>query len=257
MGFALFTKSGTFNPSDYGLVPGDVLSVVVVGGGGGGCGYTNNADDSKYGYPGTAGGASSFGSYISAAGGGSGNSVGQSLGGYGDAHYNAGGGGAGGWYPGVQMVNCPGFPGFLDGISPGELMMSPSNGGCGGFCRPAYLDARALPTCGTSGGGGGAVEPGSLAGVGGGGGTGLVSDNTDTSINYASGGGGAGYGAGGGGGARRNYDYAGSGGNSGIVMQKMVKLPSMSAIPVTVGAGGAANGNGGGTGAPGCVAVFW
>lgn len=254
MGFALFTASGTFKPSDYGLVPGDVLSVVVVGGGGGGCGYD---DDVEYGAPGTAGGASSFGSYITAAGGGSGNKVGQSLGGYGDNEYKAGGGGAGGWYPGEQMVNCPGFRGFLRGISPAELMMSPSNGGCGGFCRPASTDADIVPTYGTSGGGGGAAEPGSLAGVGGAGGTGLISDNATQSDNYASGGGGAGYGAGGGGGGRKRYYYAGSGGNSGIVTQKMVTLPSMSAIPVTVGAGGAGNAGGGGAGAPGCVAVFW
>lgn len=254
MGFALFTTSGTFKPSDYGLVPGDVLSVVVVGGGGGGCGYDDSA---VYGVPGAAGGASSFGPYVTAAGGGSGNKVGQSLGGVGDDVHHAGGGGAGGWYPGEQMVNCPGFRGFLIGISPAELMMSPSNGGCGGFCRPAYTDADIVPTYGTSGGGGGAASPGSLAGVGGAGGTGLVSNNATQRDNYASGGGGAGYGAGGGGGGHRNFVHAGSGGNSGIVTQKMVTLPSMSTIPVTVGAGGVGGEVNGGAGAPGCVAVFW
>lgn len=33
MGYVLFTANGTFNPSDYGLVVGDVLNVVCVGGG--------------------------------------------------------------------------------------------------------------------------------------------------------------------------------------------------------------------------------
>lgn len=254
MGFMLFTESGTFKPSDYGLVPGDALSVVVVGGGGGGCGYDDNAE---YGAPGTAGGASSFGSYITSAGGGSGNKVGQSLGGYGNDAYHAGGGGAGGWYPGEQMVNCPGFPGFLDGTSPGDLVMSNSNGGCGGFCRPAVTDASIVQTFGTGRGGGGATSPGSLGGVGGAGGTGLVTNNSQSSNNYASGGGGAGYGAGGGGGGYRRYTYAGSGGNSGIVTHKIVVLTSTSAIPVTVGAGGAGNTYSGGAGAPGCVAIFW
>lgn len=33
MGYALFTQSGTFNPSNYGLIVGDLLQVVCVGGG--------------------------------------------------------------------------------------------------------------------------------------------------------------------------------------------------------------------------------
>ena len=36
MGFQLFESSGTFNPSDWGLKAGDIISIVCVGGGGGG-----------------------------------------------------------------------------------------------------------------------------------------------------------------------------------------------------------------------------
>lgn len=33
MGYVLYTASGTFNPSDYGLSVGDPIQVVCVGGG--------------------------------------------------------------------------------------------------------------------------------------------------------------------------------------------------------------------------------
>ena len=57
MGFLLFEKSGTFNPTTHGLVVGDVINVIVVGGGGGGAsGYGN----STYGKNGGNGGTSSF-----------------------------------------------------------------------------------------------------------------------------------------------------------------------------------------------------
>lgn len=62
MGYVLFEQSGTFKPSDYGLVTGDPIQVVVVGGGGGGNVHLANG-------AGTSGTASSFGSYFSAAGG--------------------------------------------------------------------------------------------------------------------------------------------------------------------------------------------
>ncbi len=112
MGFILFDKSGTFDPTTYGLSPGDVVHAVVVGGGGGGC---YNSNTSTYGGN---GGASSFGNYVTA------------LGGYGAVYnqtnpwrstptqymtkgaatgYNnvsnytiLGGSGGGGWYPGYK-----------------------------------------------------------------------------------------------------------------------------------------------------------
>lgn len=256
MGFVLFTTSGQFKPSSYGLAPGDILSVVVVGGGGGGCGYSDTSSSDK---PGTAGKTSSFGSYLTASGGGSGNAVGQSKGGRGTGRQDNlstyfAGGGAGGWYPGIQRVNCPGMPGYLGGVSPGEIALLDSNGGCGAACRGSYDTATDSRTIGTGGGGGGAGQSGSLAGVGGAGGSSTPSDST---ISYGAGGGGAGYGAGGGGGSRSSYYNGGDGGNSGVVKQGMVKLTSTNSIPVTVGAGGAGHSNGGGAGAPGCVAIFW
>lgn len=75
MGYVLFESSGTFNPSTYGLVPGDTVQVIAVGGGGGGCGANGaqyNATSSRSrngGTAGAAGGASSFGNILSAAGG--------------------------------------------------------------------------------------------------------------------------------------------------------------------------------------------
>ena len=112
MGFILFDKSGTFNPTTYGLSPGDIVHVIVVGGGGGGC-YSSTT--SAYGGN---GGSSSFGNYVTA------------LGGYGAVYnqtnpwrstptqymtvgavpgYNSinnynvyGGSGGGGWYPGYK-----------------------------------------------------------------------------------------------------------------------------------------------------------
>lgn len=34
MGMVLFTESGSFKPSDYGLSAGDAIQVIAVGGGG-------------------------------------------------------------------------------------------------------------------------------------------------------------------------------------------------------------------------------
>ena len=36
MGMQVFTKSGVFNPADWGLKAGDMVQVIAVGGGGGG-----------------------------------------------------------------------------------------------------------------------------------------------------------------------------------------------------------------------------
>lgn len=73
--------------------------------------------------------------------------------------------------------------------------------------------------------------------------------------------GGLGYGAGGGGGAiaASTNSRAGSGGKAGIVKVATITLSSLSAIAVTVGTGGAGGtaAANGGAGANGCVAVFW
>lgn len=37
MDFTIFTSSGTFTPSNYGLKAGDIIEIICVGGGGGGC----------------------------------------------------------------------------------------------------------------------------------------------------------------------------------------------------------------------------
>ena len=74
MGFVLFDQSGTFNPLDYDLSPGDNLAVIAVGGGGGGgvgaCqAQTGGAAYYRGHLPGGTGGSSSFGSYVTAIGG--------------------------------------------------------------------------------------------------------------------------------------------------------------------------------------------
>ena len=74
MGFALFDQSGTFNPLDYGLSPGDNLAVIAVGGGGGGGAgmmraYYNDVNYYRGHLPGGTGGTSSFGAYVTALGG--------------------------------------------------------------------------------------------------------------------------------------------------------------------------------------------
>jgi hypothetical protein len=67
MGFTIFTSSGTFNPADHGLKAGDMIHIIAIGGGGGGGAYT-------YATQGTAGGTTSFGSYLSCPGGNPGTS---------------------------------------------------------------------------------------------------------------------------------------------------------------------------------------
>lgn len=113
MGFQLFESSGTFNPSDWGLKAGDIISIICVGGGGAGC--TNET-------AGKTGSASSFGSILSAAGG-SGGAVGGTPGTVG-AYYgsaesanNQGGCGAGGWYPGVIYCGGNGISQSIKGLT--------------------------------------------------------------------------------------------------------------------------------------------
>ena len=98
MGFALFDQSGTFNPLDYGLSPGDMLWVTCVGGGGGG-----SASSSAGTGNGGTGGTSSFGAYLSAAGGYTG-ATGAGT------NKNNGTGGGGGWLPGWDFFTGTALP---------------------------------------------------------------------------------------------------------------------------------------------------
>ena len=82
MGFAIFTKNGTFSPVAYGLRPGSDIFVAAIGGGAGTARLwldQNNFSTSKVARGGN-GGASSFGSYLTAPGaaGGTGYNTGQS-----------------------------------------------------------------------------------------------------------------------------------------------------------------------------------
>lgn len=54
MGMQVFTKSGVFNPADWGLKAGDMVQVIAVGGGGGGGG--GGGAGGSIAYPGGAGG---------------------------------------------------------------------------------------------------------------------------------------------------------------------------------------------------------
>lgn len=171
MGFALFTQSGTFNPSSYGLSAGDVVHVAAIGGGGGGVkSYTSNIN-------GTQGGTTSFGSVLTCAGGlgakASNNASastapqvqeGAALGGYAPERYTAtawpyyynnnagyrqlyeyqGGCGANGFYPGVCRPSN-GISGIVLVNLVYGLNFSPQAGyadifGGKAFVLPTYLD---------------------------------------------------------------------------------------------------------------------
>lgn len=128
MGFALFDQSGTFNPSDHGLSPGDTIYALAVGGGGGGaaayiCTNSYAVAPGLTGYAGGKGGTSSFGSYLSALGGSGGVTTsslsslrnlqgkqGGALGGLGATcnSFPIAAGGAGGWLPGGPQEPCAG-----------------------------------------------------------------------------------------------------------------------------------------------------
>lgn len=274
MGMLLFNKSGTFIPSNYGLSVGDVIYVVCVGGGGGGCCLGWGASQS-----GGSGGASSFGSILTAKGGSGGvaamevngavqGTVGQSRGGkcYVGPREGmfGGGGGAGGWYPGMLHSFSSGYDGSTT-APPDPSLSVPGSGGRGGCATNTSALAGTLEGGGASGEPinnmtGGNAQRGSYGGVGGEGGCGGGYND-----NYgASGGGGAGFGAGGGCGSNdmnpRNSGYAG---NSGECAFTSYVLQNTNSIAVTVGAGGTGGNkssstkNCGGNGAPGCVAIWW
>ena len=265
MGFALFTQSGTFKPSDYGLSASDMIHIKCVGGGGGGSAFNSTA--------GTAGSASSFGSIISAEGGYGGttgantqaaNQVGGNRGSigcyfslYGKTWYSCGTGGDG-WLPGYSGGS--GIPAILllphtisslsYSSSSSSLNFSdayPTNAGFFMFNRPFAVstDSVEVPTTTTY-----SANPYSYPGY-------VYGYYSSSYYNIVSAGG-VGYGAGGGsGGSRPNRCNYGSGGNSGVIKDINYKIANDNAIAVTVGTGGAGGSTYGGGGANGCVAIWW
>lgn len=225
MGFALFESSGTFNPANYGLVIGDMIQVVAVGGGKGGQGVSNNGHVDG----GANGLASSFGSYVTAAGANThvdtagvsstDSGISRSLGSDGEH----------GWGSALWRM-----PAWVPGIDADLVSTLNSLNGWGDTFRSAGATDKAMN--------GSAISYGSSSAAGGRGGLG--------------------YGAGGGGAAHANDGTdtgSGRGGKAGTVKITAITLSSLNSITVTVGTGGA-GGNYtavGGAGANGCVAVFW
>lgn len=268
MGFTIFESSTSFKPSDYGLKVGDIIYVVCVGGGASGDYATAAYDSSPDIVPGKAGGSSSFGSYITALGGGAcGSTQGHAFGLKGK--YSSSGGypysgcGAGGWVPGLNISAIPIENHIVTGPLPattgGIQFLLNSDGTTyysgiittqgGGLSNMVTKDTYAKSTC----------PQAVINGIRGAGPSqGSHNWRSGTPITGCAGGNGAGYGAGGGGGLNKNqneYNIPG-GGNSGEIKKTYVKLSSLSAIAVTVGAGGAQN-TYGGQGASGCVAIYW
>lgn len=277
MGYILYTASGTFNPADYGLSVGDVITVVAIGGGGGGAGlyYYNYMNYSIQ--PGEAGTATSFGSLLSCHGGSAGrtsaptdvyaggrsniflqyyisadNVVNRGL-------YYCGGVGATGFYPGLCMPRSAStiqlLKGDQQGLAPFELA---ANGSASTSYPPQAVRVAGRPYAGYAG---------------------SSNYNSNNGNNYLfvetrGAPGGFGFGAGGGsycGGTSGNGFQDTWGGSAGEFKQLVHKLLNLSSIPVTVGAGGhgayGIDGNtgtaqytpsyAGGAGADGCVVVFW
>ena len=276
MGMVIFEESGTFNPADWGLQVGDMLQVICVGGGAGGV----TVAFPYYGQgwsvaEGTAGGASSFGSYISAEGANTNvsNPNGMSKGGKGawtarpssssDDRYAWPAGGAGGFLPGASVFGGDGGDAVVYDFN--AASWAPVNthaptglGGKGHWETPTdyqcefFVD---LPFANLKNGANG---------------------NKGATTTESKAAAGNGYGAGGAGStdkSRGSLEYEPStyanGGNSGEMKIGSVKLASTAGIAVTVGAGG----TGGtktyrdgysstttmtaGNGAPGVVIVTW
>lgn len=253
MGFVLFTASGTFKPSDYGLLVGDAIQVVCVGGGGGGGGHRLGTTRAAA----TNGLASSFGSYVTALGGNAGscstsssissptngaNAVERGTPGHMGEYryvyipynfssgatyyivYAHGGNGGNGWLPGVGVVEH----------TPTEYNFLPSN-----------IAGKQTPVSGGRGNVGGSSGS---------------SGSGNTYFN-AGGLGGIGYGAGGGG-CSVNQSPAGGGGGGQVTYATVVLTDVTTGITVTCGDGGTGclsdySQYYGGGGARGCVAVFW
>lgn len=253
MGMQMFTYNDMFNPSDWGLEAGDMLQVICVGGGAGGD-LVDGGDLIK----GSAGGQSSFGSYIVAKGGNTDNSSpsGMSRGGVGasrDGNYAYGGGGAGGYLPGIPVYGGDGGDAYYtDASFSGTVFFNncaPSGlGGVGSYSVPSnfmplYYDTMFanLKHCGGNrGSGAGDGGYGGAGGNGYGAGGGAGKSNSSSSLNFSI------------------EEYCG--GNSGELVIGSVKLTSSSAISVIIGSGGdggSVRGYHGGSGAPGVIIVTW
>ena len=276
MGFALFDKSGTWDPAAAGLKVGDQVYVVCVGGGGAGYAITNNSSA----YYGGNGGSSNFGSYVTSLGG-YGGAVNTSLnprwkstptsymnkGGYSNNNNLTGGMGAGGWY--FEYPNYTYSGSYTNGVTTANRTVSiPAHHGLGGYLyiRDAgsntqytisHVELDSSSTCW-------APKPTIASGyvlscgyaplipVGAGPAYGLLSGNHILNQYYPAtsetnpydcfrssnyGSGGLGYGAGGGSyGVSAGYAY--TGGCSGEIKREMVTLTSVSSITIGVGGGG-------------------
>lgn len=279
MGMVIFEESGTFNPADWGLQVGDMLQVICVGGGAGGVVVVFPYGGTNWSVAeGTAGGTSSFGSYISAEGANTDVSSpnGMSKGGKGewsrspgsdsDTRYAYPAGGAGGFLPGAPVFGGDGGNAAIYGFDAASWVPvnahAPTGLGGKGYwgakteyqCE-SFVD---LPFANLKGGANG--NKGATCG----------SEKLAAAGN--------GYGAGGAGGSDISRGSSGgtpnkyaNGGNSGEMKIGAVKLGNTAGIAVTVGTGGA-----GGTityrdgyssdttatttagkGAPGVVIVTW
>ena len=277
MGMKMFTSSGIFNPTNYGLSAGDILNVICVGGGASGSTQTKNGSSEATYIAGNAGGVSSFGSYLSVTGGNAPTNeipatpVAGSMGKGGtsktinyssnnNSRYYLLGGGAGGYEPGCPIIG--GNAGSAVGYGytttvPTTVQMDNGDqptglGGCGGKWYYTGYQVYSMPIS----------MFGNYAGVGNKGAGICVGSNAP--VGHSAG---NGYGAGGTAGYC-DYDTTygggpGAGGNAGSYGQTTVVLSSTGPITVTVGQGGAAaQGNAAyskasGKGAPGVVIVYW
>ena len=264
MGFVIFENSGTFNPSSYGLSVGDSINIICVGGGEPGNSVSLFANSSSacvssisYG----TGGASSFGSYLTAQGGSTSLKSGMGTGGSGSC--GQGGGGAGGWLPGVQIFGGNGGCAAASTTAPTTLpdYYGHNPSGLGGIGGINYVNGITIPnpyanlrrySGGNKGSGGSMGAGGNGYGAGGGGAAILTSHRVDGSTYF--------------------YYADGMGGNSGELKIATVILSDTNGIPVSVGSGGLSSHpttppnydystlSGyyeGGKGAAGCVAIFW
>ena len=246
MGMVIFEKSGTFNPSDYGLEIGTVLNIICVGGGSSGAVYAGT----NY-YAQTAGGTSSFGTFVS-----SNNGSVMGKGGLctydSDRKYYSAAPGAGGWMPGL-----PEYGG--NGAIADQFADISSYTPCVVGLAGCYNPRQALsPYCNSWG-------------VGNKGAAAYTWESNNTTKNLKDTAGGNGYGAGG------PAAYAGTysdsrpmdGGDAGKIFFGTHILQNLNSIAVTVGVGGTKTAFGytsystnvtyyvSSSGAPGIVVVTW
>lgn len=262
MGMLLFDKSGTFKPKDYGLTVGDILHIVAIGGGGS---------------AGAAGGATSFGSLLTVAGG--------------VAAGSAGYGGEGGWHPALPVTLCGAPPDIVPmgttmysnagGCSCSDTLLSGSSSSLGTTTRyapfaPLYGAAGVYQRMNPDSASGGSITGTSRNGNfnGGKGCTGRTYAGTNkTNLYLYLGGGGSGYGAGGGGGyafsSQLGSASSKNGGAHGVFnwLDYVLSASSPSSFAITIGEGGTSgkvvNDQSAevyynyGAGASGCVAIYW